>query len=106
MSEKVKVHITMNKEVVKKAKELGLNISKISENAIKQYIEKLEHSTPIKVDTETYELLMKESERTGQPITDIIQQAIDTFIEKSTFEMLQNRGYSSGAISEIEKWYL
>ena len=38
---KVKVTINLEPEVVKKAKDLGLNISKICENALKEYIWRL-----------------------------------------------------------------
>ena len=39
---KATVSITLPPELVKKAREYGLNISKISENALKNYIERLE----------------------------------------------------------------
>lgn len=39
---KAQVQITLPPELLKKARELGLNISKITENALKQYIEALE----------------------------------------------------------------
>ena len=42
MTSKARVNLTMDAEVVQKAKDLGLNISKISENAIISYIERLE----------------------------------------------------------------
>jgi len=41
MRRKVKVTINLEPEVAKKAKELGLNISKICENALKDYIDKV-----------------------------------------------------------------
>ena len=42
MANKVKVNLTMNKEVVEKAKKLGLNISQFCENALKEAIDLLE----------------------------------------------------------------
>ncbi|RJS88384.1 hypothetical protein CW705_09010 [Candidatus Bathyarchaeota archaeon] len=42
MRRKVRVSITLPPELVKKAKELGLNISKICENALEEYIKRLE----------------------------------------------------------------
>ena len=42
MGKKVRVNITLDVEVVQKAKELGLNISKVSENALIQSIKALE----------------------------------------------------------------
>ena len=36
--------INLDPEVVRKARELGLNISRIAENALKEYIERLESS--------------------------------------------------------------
>jgi len=47
---KVKVTINLEPEIAKKAHELGLNISKICENALKEYIEKL---TGFKLKNET-----------------------------------------------------
>ena len=41
---KVKVTINLELEVAKKAKELGLNVSKICENALKEYIRRLTDS--------------------------------------------------------------
>ena len=41
MTNKVKVNLTMNKEVVEKAKEIGLNIAQFCENALKEAIEAL-----------------------------------------------------------------
>jgi len=41
---KKNVMIRIDAEIVKKAKDLGLNISKISENALKEYIKRLEGS--------------------------------------------------------------
>ena len=45
MTDKVKVNLTISKEVVEKAKEYGLNMSKIAENALKEYIRRLEGSS-------------------------------------------------------------
>jgi hypothetical protein len=39
---KATVSITLPPELVKKAREYGLNISKIAENALKNYLERLE----------------------------------------------------------------
>ena len=39
---KAQVQITLPPELVKKAREYGLNISKIAENSLKSYIERLE----------------------------------------------------------------
>ena len=44
MRRKQKVTINLEPQIVKKAKELGLNISKVSENALKEYIKRLEGS--------------------------------------------------------------
>ena len=44
MRRKQKVTINLDPEVVRKARELGLNISKIAENALKEYIKRLESS--------------------------------------------------------------
>ena len=44
MRRKQKVTINLDPEVVRKARELGLNISKIAENALKEYIIRLESS--------------------------------------------------------------
>ena len=44
MRRKVRVSINLPPELVKKAKELGLNISKIAENALREYIRRLEGS--------------------------------------------------------------
>ena len=44
MRRKQKVTINLDPEVVRKARELGLNISKIAENALKEYIKRLEDS--------------------------------------------------------------
>ena len=44
MRRKQKVTINLDPEVVRKARELGLNISKIAENALKEYIKRLEGS--------------------------------------------------------------
>ena len=41
MGKQVKVNLTIDEDVVKAAKELGLNMSKISENALKEYIKRL-----------------------------------------------------------------
>ena len=43
---KVRVNITIEENIVWKAKDLGLNISKISENALKDYIRRLESPNP------------------------------------------------------------
>ena len=48
MTSKARVNLTMEAEVIQKAKALGLNISKISENAIIAYIERLEGISDIK----------------------------------------------------------
>jgi post-segregation antitoxin (ccd killing protein) len=45
MPDKVRTNITIDPEVLKKARELGLNVSKISENALKEYIRRLEGSS-------------------------------------------------------------
>jgi post-segregation antitoxin (ccd killing protein) len=45
MTDKVKVNLTISKEVVEKAKEYGLNMSKVAENALKEYIRRLEGSS-------------------------------------------------------------
>ena len=42
MSGKVKVNLTMDRKVVEKAKKIGLNISKVSENALKEIIRRIE----------------------------------------------------------------
>ncbi|MEM2876420.1 MAG: type II toxin-antitoxin system CcdA family antitoxin [Candidatus Bathyarchaeia archaeon] len=52
LQRKAKVTINLESEVVKKAKEFGLNISKICENALEEYIEKLADSN-IKIRPET-----------------------------------------------------
>ena len=44
MRRKQKVTINLDPKVVRKARELGLNISKIAENALKEYIKRLESS--------------------------------------------------------------
>jgi len=44
MRRKVRVSINLPPELVKKAKGLGLNISKIAENALREYIRRLEGS--------------------------------------------------------------
>ena len=44
MRRKQKVTINLDPEVVRKARELGLNISKIAENALKEYIKRLKGS--------------------------------------------------------------
>ena len=41
MADKVKVNLTINKEVVETAKKLGLNLSQFCENALKEAIEAL-----------------------------------------------------------------
>ena len=48
MTSKARVNLTMDAEVIRKAKALGLNISKISENAILSYIERLEGVSSVK----------------------------------------------------------
>ena len=48
MSSKARVNLTMDANVVRKAKALGLNISKISENALISYIERLEGVSGVK----------------------------------------------------------
>ena len=47
---KVRVNILLEKEIAEKAHELGINISKVSENALKQYIQALEHVRFMKQD--------------------------------------------------------
>ncbi len=42
MGKQVRVNLTVDEEVVKKAKELGLNISKMCENCLKEAIRRLE----------------------------------------------------------------
>jgi post-segregation antitoxin (ccd killing protein) len=42
MGKQKRVNLTIDKEVIKKAKEMGLNLSKIAENAFKEAIEALE----------------------------------------------------------------
>ncbi len=42
MGDKVKVNLTISKEIVEKAKKIGLNISQFCENALKDAIERLE----------------------------------------------------------------
>ena len=44
MKRRVRMSITLPPELVKKAKELGLNISRIAENALREYIRRLEGS--------------------------------------------------------------
>ena len=41
MAKKIPVNLSIDEDVVKAAKELGLNMSKISENALKEYIKRL-----------------------------------------------------------------
>ena len=43
---KKNVMITIDAEIVKKAKEIGLNISKVSENALKEMIKRIESPNP------------------------------------------------------------
>ena len=43
---KKNVMIRIDKEVVQKAKDLGLNISKVSENALKRAVDALEQTKP------------------------------------------------------------
>ncbi len=45
MPNKVRTNITIDPEVLRKAKEYGLNVSKIAENALKEYIRRLEGSS-------------------------------------------------------------
>ena len=47
---KVRVNILLEKEIAEKAHELGINISKVSENALKQYIQALENVRFMKQD--------------------------------------------------------
>ena len=42
MTEKVKVNLTMDREVVERAKKIGLNLSQFCENCLKEAIEALE----------------------------------------------------------------
>jgi len=44
MRKYVRVNLTIDEEVVRKAKELGLNLSKTCENALKEAIRRLEGS--------------------------------------------------------------
>lgn len=44
MPNKVRTNITIDPELFKKAHEYGLNVSKIAENALKEYIRRLEGS--------------------------------------------------------------
>ena len=44
MGKQVRVNLTIDAKVVEKAKELGLNLSKVSENALKEMIRRLEGS--------------------------------------------------------------
>ena len=46
MGQKSNVTIYLDREIVKRAKELGLNISKVSENALIEAIRKLEGDPP------------------------------------------------------------
>jgi post-segregation antitoxin (ccd killing protein) len=43
---KVRVNLTIDEEVKKKAEELGLNLSKVAENALKEAVRKLEAKDP------------------------------------------------------------
>jgi len=45
MANKVRTNITIDPELLKKAHEYGLNLSKIAENAVKEYIRRLEGSS-------------------------------------------------------------
>ena len=47
---KVRVNILLDKEIAEKAHELGINISKVSENALKQYIQALQNVRFMKQD--------------------------------------------------------
>ena len=44
MGNQVRVNLTIDVDVVKKAKNLGLNISKVAENALKEMISRIEGS--------------------------------------------------------------
>ena len=46
MSKKKRVNIYIDEEVVKKAQEIGLNVSKTCENCLKETIRRLESPTP------------------------------------------------------------
>ena len=46
MGKQVRVNLTIDENVIKKAKDLGLNLSKVSENAIKDMICRIEGSNP------------------------------------------------------------
>ena len=46
MGRQVRVNLTIDEQVVIKAKDLGLNISKVSENALKRAIKALEQLNP------------------------------------------------------------
>ena len=46
MGKQVKVNLTIDADIVKEAKEIGLNMSKISENALKEAIKRLKGSNP------------------------------------------------------------
>lgn len=42
MGKRVKVNLTMDEEVVKKAKKIGINLSQFCENALREAIKRLE----------------------------------------------------------------
>ena len=44
MGKQVRVNLTIDADVVKKAKNLGLNLSKVSENSLKEMISRIEGS--------------------------------------------------------------
>jgi post-segregation antitoxin (ccd killing protein) len=44
MGKQVRVNLTIDESVVKKAKNLGLNLSKVAENALKNMIDRIESS--------------------------------------------------------------
>lgn len=45
---KVRVNLTIDEEVKSKAEELGLNLSKVAENALKEAVRRLEDADPPK----------------------------------------------------------
>ena len=47
MAKQVRVNLTIDKKVVQKAKDLGLNLSKVSENALKDMITRIEGSNSL-----------------------------------------------------------
>ena len=46
MGKKIRVNITVDEEIHKKAKDLGFNISKLCENAMKNAIKRMKGSNP------------------------------------------------------------